>query len=80
MTLVEWLRAYERGKDKKFVEMFDSNGDHMFDATKFFDTYVDKFPIGTKREYVFYDLPYWEHLKIFNLLYAMHIFKNVSSS
>ena len=30
-TLAEWLRAYEREKDKEFIEMFDSNGEPMFD-------------------------------------------------
>ena len=33
-----------------------------------------------KRTFVFYELPYWEHLKISHLLDPMHIFKNVSSS
>ena len=33
-----------------------------------------------KRKYIFYNLPYWEHLNITHLLYPMHIFKNVSSS
>ena len=60
--------------------MFDSNGEPMFDDTEFFDTYVEKFPIGMKRKSLFYELPYWEHLKISHLLYPMHIFKNVSSS
>ena len=50
----------------------------MFDDLDFFDTYVNKFPIGMKRKYIFYDLPYWEHLNIAHLLYPMHIFKNVS--
>lgn len=36
MTQIEWLRAYEREKDKDFLEMFDSNGDPMFDDPKFF--------------------------------------------
>ena len=31
-------------------------------------------------ESFFYELPYWEHLKIAHLLDPMHIFKNVSSS
>jgi hypothetical protein len=33
-----------------------------------------------KRKSIFYELPYWEHLKISHLLDPMHIFKNVSSS
>ena len=60
--------------------MFDSNGEPMFDDLEFFDTYVEKFPIGMKRKYMFYNLPFWEHLKITHLLYPMHIFKSVSSS
>ena len=62
------------------MEMFDSNGEPMFDDLEFFDTYVEKFPIGMKRKSIFYELPYWEHLKISHLLYPMHIFKNVLSS
>ena len=60
--------------------MFDSNGEHMFNVIEFFNAYVEKFPIGMKRKYAFYELPYWEHLKIAHLLDPMHIFKNVSSS
>ena len=33
-----------------------------------------------KRKYIFYNIPYWENLKITQLLDPMHIFKNVSSS
>ena len=33
-----------------------------------------------KRKLIFYELPYWEHLKISHLLDTMHIFKNVSCS
>jgi len=32
-----------------------------------------------KRKYVFDEPPYREHLKIYNLLDPMHIFKNISS-
>ena len=80
MKPTEWLRAYEREKEKEFIEMLDSNGEPMFDEPYFFHTYVEKFPIRMKRKSVFYDLPYWEHLKIAHLLDPMHIFKNVSSS
>jgi hypothetical protein len=33
MTPVEWLRAYEREKEKEkeIIEMFDSNGEPVFD-------------------------------------------------
>ena len=31
MTPAEWLRAYEREKEKEFIKMFDSNGEPMFD-------------------------------------------------
>jgi hypothetical protein len=80
MTPTEWLRAYEREKEKDITKMFDSNGEPMFDDLELFDTYVEKFPIGIKRKSIFYELPYWEHLKIAHLLYPMHIFENVSSS
>jgi hypothetical protein len=30
MTLVEWIRAYER-KEKEITKMIDSNGDLVFD-------------------------------------------------
>ena len=46
MTPGEWLRAYEREKEKDFIEIFDSNGEPMFDDPEFFDTYVEKFPLG----------------------------------
>ena len=49
-------------------ELFDSNGEPMFDDIEFFDTYVEKFPIGMKMKFVFYELPYWEHLNISYLL------------
>ena len=52
----------------------------FFDDIDFFDTYVEKFIIGMKRKSIFYDLPYWEHIKISHLLDPMHIFKNVSFS
>ena len=60
--------------------MIDSNGEPIFDDPKFFDTYVEKFPIGMERKSVFYELPYREHIKNSHLLDPMHIFKNVSSS
>jgi hypothetical protein len=38
-------------------------------------------PIGQmKRKSLFYELPYWEHLKIGHLLDPMNIFKTISSS
>ena len=79
MTSVEWLRAYEREKEKEFEEILDSNGEPMFNDPEFFNTYVEKFPTGMKRKFVFYELPYWEHLKIIHLLDPIHIVKNVSS-
>ena len=30
--------------------MFNSNGEPMFDDPEFFDTYVEKIPIGVKKE------------------------------
>ena len=80
MTLAKWLRAYEREKEKEFIEMLDSNGEPKFDDPDFFNTYVEKFPIGMKRKSIFYDLPYLEHLNISHLLDPMHIFKKISSS
>jgi hypothetical protein len=80
MTPTKWLREYEREKEKEITQMFDSNGEPMFDDPRFLDTYVEKFSIGMKMKYIFYELPYWEHLKISHLLDLMHIFKNVSSS
>ena len=40
MTPVEWLRTYEREKEKEFTEMIDSNGEPKFDDPDFFNTYV----------------------------------------
>lgn len=80
MTPTKWIIAYEREKEKEFAEMFNLNGEPMFDDPKFLDTCVDKLPIGMKRKSEFYELPYWEHLNISHLLDPMHIFKNVSSS
>ena len=76
MTPTEWLKAYEREKEREFSEMFDSNGEPMFDDPDFFDTYVEKLCIGMKRKSIFYELPYWEHLNISRLLDPIHIFKN----
>ena len=70
----EWIRAYERDKEV-LIEILDSNGEPMFDDPEFFDTYVEKFPIGMKIKSIFYNVPYWEHLKITHLLDPMHIFK-----
>ena len=36
--------------------------------------------VGMKRKYIFYELPYWEYLKIVHLLDPMCILKNVSCS
>ena len=47
--------------------MCDSNGEPISDDPKLFDTFVNKFPIRRKRKYVFYEIPYWEHLKISHL-------------
>jgi len=80
MTPAEWFRAYMREKEKEFIEMFDSNGEPKLDDPDFFNTYVEKFPIGMKRKSIFYNLTYWENIKITHLLDPMYIFKNVSSS
>ena len=60
--------------------MFNSNGEPMFDDPEFFNTYDEKIPKGMKRKSIFYELPYWKHLKISHLLDPMNIFKNVSCS
>jgi hypothetical protein len=61
--------------EKEMAELVDSNGEPMFDDLEFFDTYVEKIPIGMKRKYVFNEVPYWEHLNIGHLLDPMHILK-----
>jgi hypothetical protein len=80
MTLTYWIRGYDTKKEKEMEELFDSNGEPMFDDPEFFDTYVEKIPIGMKRKSIFYELPYWENLKIDRLLDSMHILKKQSSS
>jgi hypothetical protein len=50
MTSSDWIRAYDTKKEKEMIELFDSNGEPMFDDAKFFDTYVEKIPIGVKRK------------------------------
>ena len=44
--------------------MFDSNVEPSIDGLEFFDHYKEKMPVGMKRKSIFYELPYWEHLKI----------------
>jgi hypothetical protein len=80
MTPTYWTREYDKEKEKEMIKLFDSNGETMFDDPDFFDTYVEKIPIGMKKKSVFCELPYWEHLKIGHLQGLMHILKNVSSS
>ena len=80
MTPTDWIRAYDTEKKKEFSEIFDSNVEPLINHLEFFDTYEKKMPIEMKRKSIFYELPYWEHLKIVHLLDPMHIFKNVSSS
>ena len=55
--------------------MFNSTGELIFDDPEFFNTYAEKFSIAIKTKFVFYELPYLEHLKIAHLLDHMHIFK-----
>jgi hypothetical protein len=80
MTPTNWIRTCDTEKEKEMENLFDSNGELMFDDLEYFDTCVKKIPIRMKRKYVFYELPYWEHLKVGHLLDPMHIFKNVSYS
>ena len=74
------MREYDREKEKEIAKMFDLNGEPMFNDHEFFDTYDEKIPEGMKNKSIFYELPYWEYLKIAHLLDHVHIFKNVSCS
>ena len=80
MKPTNWIRAYDKEKEKEFLELFDSNRKPLFHDPKFFDPYIEKMIIGMKMKSIFYDLPYWEHINIFHLLDPMHTLKNVSSS
>ena len=60
--------------------MFDSNVKPLINGLEFFDHYKEKIPAGMKRNYIFYEIPSWEHHKIVHLLDPMHILKNGSSS
>ena len=80
MTPIYWIRAYDIEKEKEFSELFDSNGEPLFNDPNCFDTYVEKMPLGIKVKSIFYELLYWEHFNIVHLLDPMHILNNVSSS
>ena len=54
MTSTDWLRENDRDKDKEIDDMFDSNGQPIFDDPEFFDTYVEKIPKGVKTISIFY--------------------------
>ena len=60
--------------------MFDSNVEHLIDSLEFFGHYKEKILVGMKWKSIFYNLPYWEHLKILHLLNPMNILKTVSYS
>ena len=62
---------------KEIVEFLNLSEEPMLDDPKFFETNGEKIPIGMKTQSVFYELLYWEHLKIVHLLDPMHILKNV---
>ena len=57
MTPTYWISAYDT-KQKEFLELFDSNSEPLFNDPEFFDTYVEKIPIGMKRKSIFSDLLY----------------------
>ena len=57
MTSDDQLRAYDREEEKEIAEMFNSNGEHMFDDTEVFNIYDEKIPKGMKRKSIFYELP-----------------------
>jgi hypothetical protein len=80
MTLEYWIREYDTEKEKEFFELFDSNGEPLFDDPEFFDTSIERMTIEMKRKSIFYELPYWEQLKIVHLLDPMQKLKNISSS
>ena len=44
MTPIDWLRAYDIKKEKEISQMFDSNGEPMFDDLEFFNIIMRKFP------------------------------------
>jgi len=46
MKTKNWIREYEIKNEKEIVELFNSNGEHMLYDLEFFDTYVEKIPIG----------------------------------
>jgi hypothetical protein len=79
LSLENWIRAYNK-QEKETIELIKSNGEPMFDDPKFSNTYVEKIPIMMERKSVFYELSFWDHIKITQLLDPMHILKNVSSS
>ena len=54
LSQADWIRAYDAENQREIIEMFDSNGESMFDDPKFFDTYVNKMPIGMKRKSIFH--------------------------
>ena len=52
------LRAYDIEKETKTAEIFDSNGESMFDNSEFFDTHDDKILKGMSRKLIFHEHPY----------------------
>ena len=58
LTPTHQLKEYDTRKEKRIAELFDSNGEPMFNDPKFFDTYVEKIPIGMKMNCAFHELPY----------------------
>ena len=79
MTPTYWIRAYDIEKEKEFSELFDSNGEMLLDNPEFLDTCLEKMTIGMKSKSIFYEILYWEYIKIVYLLYTMHTLKNDSS-
>ena len=74
MTPVDWTREYGIEKEKEFSELFDSKGGPLSNDPELFETYVEKIPTEMKKKSIFYEILYWEHLKIVHLLVPMHIF------
>ena len=46
MTPTQWLRAYDIVKEKEIAQIFDSNGEPLFDDPEFLTPMLRKFPLG----------------------------------
>ena len=53
MTLDDWLREYDKDKEKEIAQMFDSNREPMFNYLEFFDTQDEKMSEGMNKKSIF---------------------------